>query len=260
MTAKRTYIIGTSGYSFDDWVGTFYPDGTDKRDMFSLYARHFAAVEVNYTFYRLPAPRTMESIVRRSGPDFRVWIKANQSTTHEGDRSTAPEFLKGIQPVADSGKLAGVLLQFPQRFHRTPSNRQYLAGVLGDFGSVPLAVEFRHFTWDHDSVLAGLRERNVTLVVPDVPNLPGLYRRPATATGDVGYLRLHSRDAGKWYASEGTADRYDYNYSDQEMAELLKEWDNLDAPLGHVYAFFNNCHRGQAARNAEQMRRILGQV
>jgi len=259
MQTKHRYIVGTSGYSFDDWVGAFYPPGTDKRDMFGLYVRSFEAVEVNYTFYRLPTARTMESLVRRSGPGFRVWVKANQATTHEGDRGVAGAFLEGIAPLAAAGRLAGVLLQFPQRFHRTAANRKYLAAALEDLRSVPLAVEFRHASWDHDSVLAGMRERNVTLAVPDVPALPGLYRRAATATTTTGYLRLHSRDAGKWYAPEG-ADRYDYSYSEQEIRDLLGQWEAMEGPLGQVYAFFNNCHRGQAARNAEAMRRVLGQI
>ena len=166
MQTKHRYIVGTSGYSFDDWVGAFYPPGTDKRDMFGLYVRSFEAVEVNYTFYRLPTARTMESLVRRSGPGFRVWVKANQATTHEGDRGVAGAFLEGIAPLVEAGRLAGVLLQFPQRFHRTAANRKYLAAALEDLRSVPLAVEFRHASWDHDSVLAGMRERNVTLAVP----------------------------------------------------------------------------------------------
>jgi uncharacterized protein YecE (DUF72 family) len=151
-----------------------------------------------------------------------------------------------------------VLFQFPQSFHRSAENRQYLAATLEDFKSVPAAVEFRHRSWDHPSVLEGLRARNVTLVIPDVPALPDLYRPALAATSATGYVRLHSRAAEKWYA--GGAERYDYNYSPAELEPFVDGWYGLEAPPDKVFTFFNNCHAGQAAANAEAFRRILGQI
>ncbi len=259
MQTAHNYIIGTSGYSFVDWVGTFYPPGTRAADMLAEYVRHFQAVEINFSFYRVPTARTMSAIVDKTLPGFRMWIKASRQTTHRGDRGVWPAFLDGIAPVIDAGKLAGVLLQFPQRFHRTVASRQYLGEVLADMSAVPLAVEFRHSSWGHPSVLEGLRERAVTLVVPDVPDVPGLFRSPAAATTTTGYLRLHSRDADKWHCP-GAADRYDYTYSPDELAQIVRQWEDADTPMDEVYVFFNNCHHGQAAQNAEAMRRILGQI
>ena len=259
MNTKRRYIVGTSGYSFPDWVGPFYPPGTQSRDMLANYVRNFETVEINFTFYRVPTARTMEGIARKTPPGYRIWVKANQAATHAGDRSVAPAFREGLAPLIEAGKLAGVLFQFPQRFHRTVANRAFLADALADLADLPLAVEFRHGSWRHPSVLQGLTERNVTLVVPDVPDLPDLYRTAPVATTKTGYLRLHSRDASKWYAPEG-ADRYDYSYSSQELAEILGAWEALDEPMDEVYVFFNNCHHGQAAQNAEALRRVLGQI
>ena len=119
MTPKRKYIIGTSGYSFADWVGTFYPPKTRPGDMLAEYVRHFEAAEINFTFYRVPTARTIAAITARTPPGFRLWVKANQQTTHRGDLGVTDAFMDGIQPAIDAGKLAGVLLQFPQRFHRT---------------------------------------------------------------------------------------------------------------------------------------------
>jgi len=258
MADSTRYVIGTSGYSFADWVGTFYPPGTAQRGMFAQYVRHFATVELNFTFYRLPTARTLESLGSICPADFTFWVKANQKTTHERDRTVAGEFLANLQPLRSTGKLAGVLMQFPQSFHRTVENRKYLAAAVEDFASVPLAAEFRHRSWDHVSTVASLRERNVTLVIPDVPEIPGLYRPSPAVTTRTGYLRLHSRDADKWYA--GMADRYDYSYSDKELGDILTDWYALEKDADKVYAFFNNCHRGQAAGNAEAFRRILGQI
>ncbi len=259
MDTRHKYIIGTSGYSFRDWVGTFYAAGTQPKDMLANYIRNFETVEINFSFYRVPTARTMAGMVNKTPPGSRFWVKANQGTTHEGDRSVIPAFRDGIAPMVEAGKLAGVLLQFPQRFHRTVANRRYLAQVVADLRDLPLAVEFRHGSWEHPAVVAGLRERNVTLVVPDVPDLPGLFHVGAAATTRTGYLRLHSRNAGKWYAKDGT-DRYDYGYSHEELTDILEAWEGLDEPMDEVYAFFNNCHHGQAAQNAEALRRILGQI
>lgn len=255
---EEKYIVGTSGYSFADWVGTFYAPDTRQRGMFEEYVKHFDVVELNYTFYRMPASRTMEGLARKSPAGFSFWVKANQQITHEHDRALCGEFMENLAPLRTAGKLAGVILQFPQSFHRTVENRRFLAEALTDFEGVPLAAEFRHFSWEHASTFAGLRDRGVTLVVPDAPEIPGLFRPLPTITSPTGYLRLHSRNARKWYAGE--AERYDYNYSTAELKELLSIWSPLAEQAEKVYAFFNNCHRGQAAENAEAFRRILGQI
>ena len=143
--------------------------------MFRQYVQHFKAVEINFTYYRLPEERTIGAIAAKSPDDFTFWVKANQATTHRRDRSVAGRFIEGIEPMQAAGKLVGVLLQFPQSFHRTGENRKYLADVIEDFAGVPLAVEFRQNSWQHESTLDGLRERNVTLVIPDVPDIASLF-------------------------------------------------------------------------------------
>jgi uncharacterized protein YecE (DUF72 family) len=258
MTKSTEIIVGTSGYSFEDWVGPFYPPGTRKEQMFDHYIQHFAAVELNFTYYRLPTARTMEALANKGPPGFLFWVKANQQTTHKQDRSVAAEFLAGIHPLADAGKLAGVLLQFPQSFHRTVDNRKYLAAALEDLAGPPLAVEFRHRSWDDPSTFAGLRDREVTLVVPDCPAIPDLFRIAPTLTTSTGYLRLHSRNADKWYAGE--AARYDYSYGDDELREIAASWLSLEQRMDRLYGFFNNCHHAQAAQNAESFQKVLDQL
>jgi uncharacterized protein YecE (DUF72 family) len=185
-------------------------------------------------------------------------VKANQELTHKGNLSAAEEFKANLQPMQESGKLSGLLLQFPQSFRRTDLGRKYLAGLLEALSGPPLAVEFRHHSWDHPSVLAGMKERAVTVVIPDVPSLESLYRPAPAATTPVGYLRLHSRSAEGWYG--GMAARYDYSYGEDQLRSLLDQWNRLEGQVERAYVFFNNCHRGQAAQNAEAIRRILGQI
>ena len=258
MASTPKFIVGTSGYSFRDWIGTFYPADATQKDMFGHYVRHFETVELNFTYYRLPTARTIDKLARSSPEGFTFWVKANQETTHKHNRAVAGDFLEGISPLVDADKLAGVLLQFPQSFHRTVANRRYLAAALDDFAALPRAVEFRHHSWQHPATPTGLRERSVSLVIPDAPDLPGLYHHPAAVTTKTGYFRLHSRNADKWYA--GGAERYDYNYTRRELTELIHQWSDLDEPVDQIFAFFNNCHHGQAAENAEAFQRILEQI
>ena len=255
MTMTSKFIVGTSGYSFADWVGEFYPPGTQSSEMFGFYTQMFRAVELNYTFYRVPVSRTMESLAQASPDDFIFWVKANQKTTHQMDRSVSSPFIEALQPLRDTGKLGGVLLQFPQVFQRTTENRKHLHAAIGDFAGVNLAVEFRHASWDHPAVVEGLRDRQVTLVIPDVPPLQDLFRPIPILTGSAGYLRLHSRNAAKWYA--GAAARYDYNYSDQELKGIAGQWRKLAERASRVCVFFNNCHHGQAAKNAKMFEELI---
>lgn len=259
MAVRATqFIVGTSGYSFEDWVGPYYPVGTKPAKMFDYYVQHFSAVELNFTFYAMPFPRTLESLARRSPDGFEFWLKANREITHKGNLSICKEFIEDLSPLCAHDKLAGVILQFPQSFRRDDANRLYLAHALDEMRAVPLAVEFRHASWDHPATVQGLRECGVALVVPDEPPIESLYHPQPTATAPAGYLRLHSRDADKWYS--GREDRYDYLYSEKELREVLGQWSHLQQPVDKVYAFFNNCHRGQAAQNAEAFKRILEQM
>jgi uncharacterized protein YecE (DUF72 family) len=257
--AKPDFIIGTSGYSFADWVGPFYPPGTQGREMLGFYVQHFAGVEINFTFYRMPSEAAIAALAKASPPEFLFWVKANQALTHQGDPSGCGQFCQALEPMRQAGKLAGILLQFPQSFHRTVAERRYLADALESLGKLSpqteLAVEFRHGSWNHPSVLEGLRARGIVLAVPDVPELPGLFRIGPLATGRSGYLRLHSRDAAKWYA--GMAQRYDYSYSQDQLQDLAAQWSSLEDKPGRVFAFFNNCHRGQAAANAQAFQRVV---
>ena len=267
MDASK-YIVGTSGYSFADWVGEFYPPGTRSGEMFAHYCQRFVAVELNFTFYRMPTARTLASIAAKSPPGFGFWVKVNQEITHKHNLAPAAPFIEALSPLRETDKLLGVLFQFPQSFHRTVENRKFLAAALEDFSRpassaaaampLPCAVEFRHASWDHPSTVEGLRQRGATLVIPDAPPIPSLYHTPPRVTSGLAYIRLHSRDAAKWYAGEH--ERYDYSYSAPEMRKLLDDWSPLEGGVKAVNVFFNNCHRGQAAANAEAFRRILGQI
>jgi uncharacterized protein YecE (DUF72 family) len=250
--------LGTSGYSYKDWVGPWYPAGTASRDMLSLYADRFRAVEINYTYYRQPSARTVAAMARKVPPEFRMVFKANAETTHERNRDAAGPFKEGIEPARDAGVFAGVLAQFPYSFRNEPANRDYLKQLAEDFEGCGLVVEFRNRTWSKMSTLDLLRDLGLGFCCVDEPYELGLMPPVAEATTATGYVRFHSRDGKKWYA--GAKERYDYLYSPEELAEWVPKVKKVGDVTESAYVFFNNCHAGHAAVNAEQFRDMLKDI
>ena len=120
--------IGTSGYSFADWVGPFYPPGTPKSGMLAVYVRQFPVVEVNSTYYRIPPARTFAQMEAKTPPDFEFIVKTFQDMTHKGSRDPEIyyEFHAALEPLRQAGKLKGLLAQFPWAFRHTKENLEHL--------------------------------------------------------------------------------------------------------------------------------------
>ncbi len=249
--------IGTSGYSFPDWVGHYYPRGTKSRDMLPIYARDFDAVEINSTYYRPPTEKTMAGMVERTPAGFSFFVKAHQDFTHKGDLTGREAFLAALAPMREAGRLSGLLFQFPQSFKNTEAGRRHLAAIAKGFPET-VAVEFRDDSWASEPVYRYLESLGLSLVAVDEPETSTLFPRVARATGAVGYLRFHSRDAGRWYA--GGAERYNYRYSDAELGQWLPGLREMAARVGSIYVFFNNCFRAQAVDNARRMKELIGTV
>jgi uncharacterized protein YecE (DUF72 family) len=250
--------VGTSGFSFADWVGPFYPRGTRSGEMLDYYQRHFNTVEVNATYYRLPPPATLRRMAERTDPDFRFMVKLPGALTHQRDGgvATAAEFGEVVQPLLEAGKYAGALAQFPFSFRRSVQNEDYLRWLKAALPGHPLFVEFRHASWDGPDLDAILGALGLGFCSVDEPALAGLFPRRAASVGPVAYVRFHGRNAGEWWS--GGAQRYDYLYSRAELepwAGLIRE---LAARAEQTYVFFNNCHAGQAVLNARMMEEILG--
>ncbi len=251
---KAEIIVGTSGFQYKDWTG-FYPDGTKREDMLAFYATKFRAVELNFTYYGLPRAEQMERMAEGTPDGFEFVVKAHRTTTHEGKTEDVKPLVEGLAPLAEAGKLSGVLCQFPWAFSNTSDNRRHLSSLARAFGDVPVFVEFRHASWMKKPVFEFLRANGLLYVSVDEPELPGLLPREGKLTGDVGYIRFHSRRKSTWWG--GGSGRYDYDYSDEEMSEWLSALEGFAEGARKVFVFFNNCHRGRAAGNAESFRRIL---
>jgi uncharacterized protein YecE (DUF72 family) len=296
--AESRIVIGTSGYSFPDWVGPFYPPGIRSADFLGYYARHFSAVEVNATYYRMPSARTLEQMERKTPPGFRFVVKLHQSMTHEGARDPAlyDEFRAALAPLKAAGKYDGLLAQFPWSFKQGPAALDHLSVMRGRLPGEPLFVEFRHDSWLVPELPRWLRERGLGFCAVDEPPLRGLMPPVTMVTAADAYVRFHGRNAANWWGrgaegeperdasrSAGVApatrdapaprsaarpgpssarppsgDRYDYDYSEAELREWVRRIAELAEQARRTYLFFNNCHAGQAARNA-MMQELLRQ-
>lgn len=253
-------LIGTSGYSFADWVGPFYPPGTARSDFLSFYSRHFDTVELNSTYYGIPHPRVLEQMERKTPPGFRFVVKLNRAMTHE--RSQDPElyrqFLALLEPLKQAEKYDGLLAQFPWSFKRTPDHRRHLAAMRELLPDEPLFVEFRHRSWLTPELEPSLREHHMGFCAVDEPRLEGLLPPVTMVTAEDAYVRFHGRNAKTWWGGERGL-RYDYDYRPEELEEWVKRVAELAEKARRTYLFFNNCHAGQAARNAKLMQELLRQ-
>ncbi len=264
-------IVGTSGYSYDDWVGPVYPPGTSRHEFLEHYARRFRMTELNFTYYRQPEPSSLRSIAARTPPGFLFTVKAHRSLTHdrgadwrsEADRfASAVSALEAVPSSEPTGahrrenKLAGVLLQFPFSFHYEPDNRRYLASVTDALAHCRLFVEFRNAEWDQESVWREMERREVGLVVPDLPALEGLPRTPARLTAPWGYVRFHGRNAAQWWSGTNVT-RYDYLYREDELDGWVGPVTSMAANAEAVIVAFNNHFAGQAVENAGQFVSML---
>lgn len=256
-------LIGTSGFSYDDWRGVFYPPGLARAHMLDYYAGVFPALEINATYYRTPNRKTAESMVERAAGRLEFSIKAPGALTHEGNLGDAVllPWSDFLQPFAESGRLAAILLQFPAAFRASDTTWRFLERLCARLGPLPLVVELRHDSWDAAPALRRLTDWQLSRAMVDQPRLPGLsHSGPTPRTGPIAYLRLHGRNAESWYAgdAESSSARYFYQYRIEELEPWASAMNEAAAGAKTALAFFNNHPQGNAAANATQFASLLG--
>lgn len=255
-----TILIGTSGFSYDDWVGPVYPPDLPRSEWLSFYAREFPTCELDFSFYRIPDPRTLARMADKVPDGFLFSLKAFQDITHkrEEPEPLIRQFVDALEPLREREKFACVLLQFPYSFHATPENRAYLRRLREGFGDLPLVVEFRSRDWISRRTFDELRALGMGFCCVDQPRLRGLIPPVAVATGPIAYVRFHGRNAAKWWEHEEAWERYDYTYTDEELMEWVPKIRQLDQEARLTLVYMNNHWRGQAVGTARQLRRLLG--
>jgi uncharacterized protein YecE (DUF72 family) len=236
--------IGTSGWSYPGWKDSFYR-GVARKDWLSWCARHFSAVEINASFYRLQQPETFARWREQTPAGFRFALKANRYLTHNRKLAepAAAIALERQRAGALGDKLVAVLWQLPANYHR---HDQRLAGFLSALQAWPEvrhAIEFRHASWFSEAVAALLSAARVGVCQSDAADWP-LWQRVTT---DLVYIRLHGHT--RTYASA-------YSRSSlQRWADRILDWSHS----GHsVHVYFDNDAEGAAPRDAQRLQHLTG--
>ena len=266
MGDGTTIYIGTSGFSFPDWIGTVYPEDIKKSEMFDYYVNNwkFNALEVNFTYYAFPSSRTIYSLLRRSPENFCFVFKAPQEITHklwkEANNNTlriiTRDFLNILNPIKEYRTLGGILFQFPYSFKKTSQNFEYLKKLKEAFeNKVELFIEFRNRIWACKETFDFLKASGLSYVTVDEPKLKGLFPYIPSFTSKNAYFRFHGRNSG-WFEAKGS-ERYDYFYNDNELRMFAEDIEKISNQVEKTYVFFNNCHNGSAVKNALNLSKLL---
>lgn len=234
--------IGTSGWHYKHWVGTFYPKGTKDAEQLGYYVRDFKSVELNNSFYRLPSVRTFESWKKSVPEDFVFALKASRYLTHLKklilDKKAIDQFLQHADHLAE--KLGPILFQLPPNWKVNVARLESFLDYLPK--SCRYTFEFRDHSWYTHEVFELLRKYKIAFCIYELAG----HRSPLALTANFVYVRLH-----------GPGDKYQGSYT----APVLKEWaekcQRWQKEGKDVYFYFDNDERGYAAENAKKLIAIM---
>ncbi len=295
--------VGTASWTDPTMTapGVFYPAGADSaEERLIFYASRFPIVEVDATYYALPARRTAELWLERTPPDFTFDVKAHALMTgqptevkrlpkeireelppelHEKRRiygkDLAPElydaiwelFRDGIAPLHSAGKLGAVFLQFPRWVYPSNEAREAIADAKQRMGDVPIAVEFRHASWLNDKnaerTLRFLEEHDVPFVSVDAP--PGtrssLPPVAVVTSQQLAVVRFHGRRVETWERSGiPVVERFRYLYEPDELAEWVPKIREAAGRVRETHVLMNNCYANYGTTNAREIAQLLQQA
>jgi len=227
--------IGTSGFQYTEWKGTFYPEDLPANKMLPFYAERFSTTEINYTFHRIPAAKTIDNWKQLTPDNFRFALKAPQKITHWSKLRDCADTLRYFYDVVSGlgEKLGPVLFQLPPNFRKDTF-------VLGDFvnglpGGMRAAFEFRHESWFDEEVFDLLKTSKAALCIADSEKLTA----PKVSTANWGYLRLRREDYSKIDIEHWV-----------EFVRAQRGWDD-------VFIYFKHEEAGIGPKLAAQMTELL---
>lgn len=228
--ARMNLYVGTSGYSYKEWKGPFYPKDLPDKQMLHYYSEHFRSVEINNTFYRMPKASVLEAWAAEVPADFRFVIKASQRITHfqrlKDCRDSVDYLLDVIGVLMD--RLGPVLFQLPPNLHKDTTRLRDFLALLPP--QRRLAFEFRHQSWFDDEVFDILRKHHAVLCIAEAENDLAI---PFVSTADWGYLRLRRPD-----------------YGDAELQMWVKRV--LDQNWRDAFVFFKHEDEGKGPQMAKR--------
>lgn len=243
-------LLGTSGWSYNEWVGVFYPTASESK--LRHYTRVFQTAEIDSTFYAYPQKGMVLGWDRYSPAGFIFNAKIPRTITHERLRDLGEEveadldrFAELMEPLNQTGKLGCLLLQLPPSYKYDPNHLESLLSILPH--NYKYAVEFRHKTWLRDETWNILSKYNVAYTIVDEPLLPP----DVHITADFAYLRWHGHGLKPWY---------DYHYSEEELEHWIPRVTNIKRDVTTLYGYFNNHFHGYAVENCLHVLEMLGEL
>jgi len=228
-------LAGTSGYSYPEWKGNFYPEKMSAKDMLGYYAGRFPTVEINNTFYRMPTEKLLSGWADQVPESFTFVIKASKRITHDLRLKEVAEPLGYFVRITSTlgARLGPLLFQLPPNFKKD------LERLKGFFEAMPerrrVAFEFRHASWFDDEVFEVLRGQGAALCVADTGEEPAA---PLVATTDWGYMRLRRED-----------------WSDDELREWARRIQ--EQPWGEAFVFMKHEEEGKGPKLAARLMEFL---
>ncbi len=242
--------IGTSGWSYKEWNGVFYPNSSTNK--LSFFSKLYQTAEVDSSFYAYPSKGLVLGWARHTPDDFVFSVKLPRLLTHDkkldlaqGVEADLIRFLGLLRPLMAAGKLGPVLMQLPPSFSFESGFENLRSFLNMAPEDIAFAVEFRHPSWLREEVRSYLRGRNVANVIVDEPLLP-----PDTVvTADFAFIRWHGRGSRPWY---------NYRYSDKELDLWVPKVKEVTSRVKRTYGYFNNHFKGFAVENSLKMMEKLG--
>jgi len=246
--SAASILLGTSGWSYKEWEGSFYLKG-EKRKL-RAYTNVFKTAEIDSTFYRNPTKGTVMGWMRYSPPDFVFTAKLPKLITHDKKlglksdvRKDLDEFLELMQPLQLSGKLACLLIQLPPKYAFNLESLESFFKLLDP--RFRYAVEFRNLSWLRDETWNLLKNYNVAYTNVDEPLLPS----ETHVTADFAYFRWHGRGERIWF---------DYQYRKEEMDAWVPQIEEVKTKTKKILGYFNNHYHGYAPENCLYLIERLG--
>ncbi len=234
--------IGTSGWHYKHWKGTYYPADIKAADQFSVYQERLGTVEVNNTFYRLPEAETFGNWAAASKEDFIFSVKASRFFTHNKKLNVSKEemhlFFDRVSHLGE--KLGVILFQLPPKWKMNTERLRYFLSNLPE--GYRYTFEFRDQSWYHEEVYSILKEFNIAFCIYELAG----HRSPEVITADFVYIRLH-----------GPGEKYSGDYSKQVLAAWARKCKKWMKEGRDVYVYFDNDIGGHAGFNAGELKNML---
>jgi uncharacterized protein YecE (DUF72 family) len=300
MPGTGRILVGTASWTDPTMTaaGVFYPSGADNaEERLVYYASSFPVVEVDSTYYALPAERTAQLWAERTPPDFTFNIKAHALMTGQGTetrrlpkaiREALPEelqaksrvylkdfpgelndevwdtFRSALAPLEERGQLGSILLQYPKWVFPSSENRALIADAVERLKGWKVAVEFRNGSWlnekNRDRTVAFLSERSIPFVMVDEPQgfKSSVPSEIVVTSPELAVVRFHGRNAATWEAKNITpAERFRYLYSRDELAEWVPRVREVASQAKETHLMFNNCYANYGTTNAREIAALL---